>query len=126
HSACTAQLAGFWSNLVDSLLYTHEGLAANWIILGLGLLAAFSLRVKDSFERLLALWVGVASLPFLVLDSYHQARIVYDLPIPILGSIALLFFVPQIGTRNIRWPGLLIILLLVLSANYPLQSILFL
>ena len=121
-----AQVASFWTNLVDALLYTHGGLLGNWLILGLGLLSAFALRFRDRFERLIILWIGVASVPFLLLDSYHQARIVYDLPIPVLGSVAVLFFLPQIGTRNIRWPGLLIVLLLVLSANYALQSILFL
>jgi len=120
------QVASFWRNLVDALLYTHGGLLGNWLILGLGLMSVFALRFSDRFERLLILWIGVASLPFLLLDSYHQARIVYDLPIPVLGSIALLFFLPQIATRNIRWPGLLIVLLLVLSANYALQGILFL
>ncbi len=122
----TGQVASFWTNLVDALLYTHGGLLGNWLVLGLGLLSVFALRFKDRFERLLILWVGVASVPFLLLDSYHQARIVYDLPIPVLGSVAVLFFLPQMGTRNIRWPGLLIILLLVLSENYALQSILFL
>ncbi len=120
------QAASFWTNLVDALLYTHGGLLGNWLILGLGLLSVFALRFRDRFERLLIIWAGAASVPFLVLDSYHQARLVYDLPIPVLGSIAVLFFLTQIGTRNIRWPGLLIILLLVLSANYALQSILFL
>ncbi len=120
------QVASFWTNLVDALLYTHGGLLGNWLILGLGLMSVFALRFQDRFERLLIIWVGAASVPFLVLDSYHQARIVYDLPIPVLGSIAVLFFLPQIGARNIRRPGLLIILLFVLSANYALQSILFL
>jgi len=120
------QVASFWTNLVDALLYTHGGLLGNWLVLGLGLLSVFALRFRDRFERLLILWVGLASLPFLLLDSYHQARILYDLPIPVLGSVAVLFFLPQIGTRNIRWPGLLIVLVLVLSATYALQSILFL
>lgn len=120
------QIVSFWTNLVSALLYTHEGLLANWLPLGLGLLSVFVLRFKDRFERLLILWVGVASVPFLLLDNYHQARILYDLPIPILGSIAVLFFLPQLGTKNGRWPGLLIVLLLLLSANYALQSILFL
>ncbi len=120
------QAASFWTNLVDALLYTHGGLLGNWLILGLGLLAAFALRFRDRFERLLMLWVGVSSLPFLILDNYHQARIVYDLPIPVLCSIAVLFFLPLVETRNIRWPGLLIVFLLLLSANYALQSILFL
>ena len=120
------QVASFWTNLVYALLYTHGGLLGNWLLLGVGLLSVFALRFRDRFERLLIIWVGAASVPFLLLDSYHQARIVYDLPIPVLGSIAVLFFLPQVGTRNIRWPGLLIIILLVLSANYALQSILFL
>jgi hypothetical protein len=120
------QVASFWTNLVDALLYTHGGLLGNWLVLGLGLLSVFELRFRDRFERLLILWVGVASVPFLLLDSYNQTRILYDLPISVLGSIALLFFLPLVGTRNIRWPGLLVVLLLVLSANYALQNILIL
>jgi hypothetical protein len=120
------QVPSFWTNLVEALLHTHGGLLANWLILGLGLLSVFVLRFRDRFERLLILWVGVASVPILLLDSYNQARILYDLPIPVLGSIAVLFFLPEVGTKNIRWPGLLIVLLLVLSVNYALQSILLL
>ncbi len=119
-------LVGFWNGLVDALLYTHGGLLGSWIILGLGLFGVFCLRFKDWFERLLLLWVGVASVPFLVLDSYHKARIVYDLPVPALTSVALLFFLPQIGTRNIRWPGLWIVLVLVLGAGYAIQGMLLL
>jgi len=61
-----------------------------------------------------------------VLDSYHQARIVYDLPIPVLMATALLFFLPVIGTKNIRWPGVIIPLMLIICANYALQGILLL
>jgi len=120
------QVASFWTNLVDALLYTHGGILGNWLVLGLGLLSVFASRFRDRFERLLILWVGVASVPFLLLDGYHQARIVYDLPIPVLGSIAVLFFLPQVGSRNVRWPGLLILLLLVLGTDYALKNILFL
>jgi hypothetical protein len=120
------QVASFWTNLVDALLYMHGGILGNWLVLGLGLLSVFASRFRDRFERLLILWVGVASVPFLLLDGYHQARIVYDLPIPVLGSIAVLFFLPQVGSRNVRWPGLLILLLLVLSTDYALKNILFL
>ncbi len=119
-------LVGFWNGLVDALLFTHGGLLGSWIILGLGLFGVFWLRFKDWFERLLLLWVGVASVPFLVLDSYHKARIVYDLPIPALTSVALLFFLPQIGTRSIRWPGLWIALVFVLAAGYAIQGMLLL
>ena len=116
----------FWVNIVDGLLYTHSGLLGSWIILGVGLFACFALRFKDWFERLVLLWVGVASIPFLILDSYNQTRIVYDLPIPVLMASTLLFFLPLVGTRNIRWPGIIIVLVLIICANYALQGILLL
>src|SRR5881396_2458783 len=122
----SADPSAFWVNLVDGLLYTHGGLLGSWIILGVGLFACFALRFKDWFERLVLLWVGLASMAFLILDSYNQTRILYDLPIPVLTASALLFFLPVIGTRNVRWPGMIIILILVLCANYALQGILLL
>src|SRR5438132_643256 len=122
----SADPSTFWVNLVDGLLYTHGGLLGSWIILGVGLFAVFALRFKDWFERLVLLWVGVASIPFLLLDSYDQTRIVYDLPIPVLMATTLLFFLPLVGTRNIRWPGIIILLILVICANYALQGILLL
>jgi hypothetical protein len=116
----------FWVNVVGGLLYTHSGLLASWIILGVGLFACFALRFKDRFDRLVLLWVAVASIPFLILDGYTQTRIVYDLPLPVLMATALLFFLPAIGSRNIRWPGIVIVLILVTCANYALQGILLL
>src|SRR5438309_352726 len=121
----SADASSFWVNLVDGLLYTHNGLLASWIILGVGLFACFALRFKDWFERLVLLWVGAASIPFLILDSYNQTRIVYNLPIPVLLAAALLFL-PVLGTKEIRWPGVIIVLMLVLCANYALQGILLL
>lgn len=122
----SGDVSSFWLNLVDGLLNTHNGLFASWIILGLGLFACFALRFKDPFERLVLLWVGVASIPFLILDSYNQTRIVYDLPIPVLIASSLLFFLPLIGNRVVRWPGLIIALILVVCATYALQGILLL
>jgi hypothetical protein len=122
----SGQASSFWVNLVDGLLYTHSGLLGSWIILGVGLFACFALRFKDWFERLVLLWVATASIPFLILDSYNQTRIVYDLPIPVLIATALLFFLPVVRTREVRWPGIIIVLVLVLCANYALQGILLL
>ena len=119
-------LLSFWNNLVDGLLFTHGGLLANWLVLGLGLLGVLVLRFKDWFERLLLLWVGVPSIAFVLLHSYHQARIVYDLPIPLLTSIAVVSLLPRIGSRNIRWPGLVLLLLVFVSASYALQGVLLL
>jgi len=84
------------------------------------------LRFKDWFERLLLLWVAVPSIAFILLDSYHQARIVYDLPIPVLTTIAVVSLLPQIARRNIRWPGLVLLLLIVVSTSYALQGVLLL
>jgi hypothetical protein len=122
----SADPSAFWVNIVDGLLYTHSGLLSNWIILGVGLFACFALRFRDRFERLILLWVGVASIPVLVLDSYNQTRIIYDLPIPVLMASALLFFLPVVGSRNGRWPGIVILLIAVTCANYAVQSILLL
>src|SRR3989441_3319097 len=118
----SGQASSFWVNLVDGLLYTHSGLLGNWIILGVGLFACFALRFKDRFERLVLLWVAIASIPFLILDSYNQTRIVYDLPIPVLMATAMLCFLPLIGNRKVRWPGIIILLILVTCANYALQG----
>jgi hypothetical protein len=122
----SGDVSSFWVNLVDGLLHTHSALFGSWIILGIGVFACFALRFKDWFERLILLWVGVASIPFLVLDSYNQTRIVYNLPVPVLMSSAILFFLPPIAIRRVRWPGIIIVLILLLCANYALQGILLL
>src|SRR5438034_10228099 len=128
--ATTAPNAGvllsFWNNLVDGLLFTHGGLLANWLVLGLGLLGVLVLRFKEWFERLLLLWVGVPSIAFVLLDSYHQARIVYDLPIPVPPTVAVVSILPRIGSRSVRWPGLVLLLLVFVSTSYALQGILLL
>jgi hypothetical protein len=120
------QLTSFWMSLVEGLLYTHGGLLGNWLILGLGAWSVFALRFSDWFERLVFLWVGVASVPFLFLDSYHKARIVYDLPLPVLSSISLILFLPRLGNRNFGWSELLVVLVLVVSASYAVQEMLML
>jgi hypothetical protein len=122
----SGQAFSFWANLVDGLLYTHSGLLGSWTILGVGSFACFALRFKDRFERLVLLWIAVASIPFLILDSYNQTRIVYDLPMPVLMSTAFLFYLPLNRTRNIRWAGIVAILILVTCANYALQGLLLL
>jgi hypothetical protein len=117
-------LLGFWSSLVQALLYTHAGLLGNWLVFALAVLAVFALRFRDHFERLLILWTSVASVPFAVLDSYHQARIVYDLPIPVLMAETVLFFLPLLGNGLLRRPGLLISLIVIILADYSIQGIL--
>lgn len=119
------QLANSWSNLVEALTLTHSGLLANWLLLGAGMLGMLTLRWNVRSERLLMLWVIVSSVPFLFLDSYHQARILYDLPIPALVSIAAVSLGFQIETRNSRWSSLAIILGLTTLTGYALQGVIF-
>lgn len=114
-------LLGFWNNLVQALLYTGNGLMADWLILGLALLATFLLSSKEMFDRLLLLWTAVPSIPFLVLDSYNQSRIIYDLPTPVLTTLMVLILVSQI--RNRLWPRLIVALMLLTITNYSLQAL---
>jgi hypothetical protein len=78
------------------------------------------LRFPDRFERLLILWVAIGSLPFPLLTSGLQARILYDLPIPVLTSIGLLVAIRPVGSKTAH-SNLALLLVLLLSANYALR-----
>lgn len=123
--AGVGQLANSWSNLVEALTLTHSGLLANWLLLGAGMLGMLALRWNTRSERLLMLWVIVSSVPFLFMDSYHQARILYDLPMPALASIAAVGLGFQMEKRSSMWSSLAIILGLATLTGYSLQSIIF-
>jgi hypothetical protein len=45
---------------------------------------------------------------------------------PVLMATASLFFLPLIRTKEVRWPGIIIALVLIVCANYALQGILLL
>jgi len=124
-TAGLAQLTNSWSNLVEALILTHSGLLANWLLLAAGMLAALGLRWKVGSERLLIVWVIVSSVPFLFMDSYHQARILYDLPIPALASVMIVGLGFQIGKRSALWSSLTIVLVLATLTGYSLQGIIF-
>jgi len=121
-AAGTAQLANSWSNLVEALTLTHGGILANWLLLGAGVLGLLALRWKVRAERFLILWLFVSSLPFLLMDSYHQARILYNLPIPVLASIAFVGLGFQVEMRSSLWSSLAIVLGLVVLTGYSLQG----
>lgn len=128
--ATKGPVAGFhesimvWSNLIDSLLFTHGGLLANSVFLALAILAVLALRFADRFQRLLLIWTTASAVPFVFLDSYHQARIVYDLPIPILATLGLILLASFTAKRHLRWPGLMILLLTLFSASYAVRAML--
>lgn len=114
-------LLSFWPRIIDATIYFHQGLMADSIILGASLVGVLLLRFKDPFQRLLILWVAVSAIPFLVLDSYHQARILYNLPIPILTAFGWLF----LASHEWRFKRLCLIVLVLgtlLATVYALES----
>lgn len=90
------------------------------MILFFGLIGGTLLRFQNHFERLLILWVAVASIPFLFMDSYDQARIFYDLPIPVLMSIGVVFCLTSLTRFKIATGVGVVVVLFVL--NYALEG----
>jgi len=118
------ELVMIWPNVIDSLLFTHGGLLANSVFLGLAFLSVLALRFADRFQRLLLIWTTTSAVPFVFLDSYHQARIVYDLPIPLLAAMGLVLLASLMAKRRLRWPGLVVLLLIIFSASYSVRAML--
>lgn len=119
-------VAGFWNAAVDGLLYTHSRLMANWLFMGLALLSDLTRSVKGSFERLLVLWVAAGSVSFLFLDSYNRARVVYDLPIPVLAALGAVVLLKRVGAWSVLLARLFLVGVLTLAATYALQGMLLL
>ncbi len=118
------ELVVAWPNIIDSLLFTHGGLLANSLLLALAVVPLVTLSFQDRFQRLLIIWILTAGIPLSFLDSYHQARMIYDLPMPILAALGLLLLVSPMGKGKSRWPGLIILLTILFSANYALRAML--
>ena len=115
-----SQLLNLWPNILYALFIFFNALFADTIILGLSIVAVIRLRFSDMFERLLAIWVAIGSLPFAFLESGLQVRILYDLPFPVLSSIGLLYLFRPIGTKTVH-SNLTLLLVLLLGANYALR-----
>jgi len=115
-----SQLFSLRPNMVYSLFVFFDGLFGNAILLGLSIMGVIRLRFPDRFERLLALWVAIGSIPFGFLQSGLQVRILYDLPLPILASMGLLPLIRPLGKRTLH-SSLALLLVLLLSANYALR-----
>jgi hypothetical protein len=121
-SSGISQILAFWPNIINGLFVTYGGLLTNSILLGLSMIATLFLKFNDKFERLLGLWVALGSLPFLVLSSGTQTRIVYDMPLSVLTSIALFLLIRQLGSKAMAH-NLIFLLVLLLSANYALRAV---
>jgi len=118
-----SQLLAFWPGVVDLFVQNYDGLMADALVLGLALMVVWhSSGASDGFSRLLVWWIILASLPFPLLGSVLQTRIVYLLPIPVLASAAII----GIGKLGIgkRQRGLILLVVVLYGANYSLSSML--
>jgi hypothetical protein len=112
----------FWPNITNGLFVAYDGLLGNAILLGLPVITMLLLRFREKFERLLIIWVALSSIPFLATPSLVETRILYDLPVSVLSSMALLFSVRSVADRSNR-SNLGFLLLLLLLVNYALSAV---
>ena len=116
------QLVMFWPNISTALNVFYDGLLGNLLLLGLSTLSFVTIRFHDKMEGMLACWIASASVPFALLNSFHQTRLIYDLPIPPLVAIGLLLIMSRAGGGNLR-ASLLLLVVLLFSANYALEAV---
>jgi len=117
-----SQTLNFWPNIIVGIFSAYSGLLANALFLGLPMLSMLLLRFRDKFERLLTLWVVIGSLPFPFLSSLLQTRILYDLPIPAMMPVGLLFLIRPVR-NSATHSNLSVLLVLLLGANYALRTV---
>lgn len=113
---------GLWQNLIITLFSFYQGLLGNAILLGLPAITMLFLRFRDRFERLLTVWVALGSIPFLVLASPLQTRILYDMPLPSMTALAMLFLIRHLGNRPVL-SNLVLLLVLLFNVNYVLSAV---
>ena len=117
-----SQLVTFWPNISVALNVFYDGLLGNVLLLGLSALSFVTIRFRDKVEGMLACWVASASVPFALLNSFHQTRLIYDLPIPPLVAIGLLLIMSRAGGGNLR-ASLLLLVVLLSCANHALEAV---
>ena len=111
-----------WPNIIYGLFTAYGGLLGNAILLGLPVITVTILRFREKFERLLLLWVALSSIPFLATPSLVETRILYDMPFPVLISLALLFPSRPIVDKSVH-SNLAFLFLLLLLLNYVLRAV---
>jgi hypothetical protein len=117
-----SQSLNFWPNINAGLFVAYDGLLGSAIILAISLVAILFLKYRDGFERVLALWVALASIPFPLLSSLIQTRIIYDLPVPSLETIGLLLLIRPVRGDTIQ-SSMIILLIALLGVNYTLRAL---
>jgi len=117
-----SQLVMFWPNISVALNVFYDGLLGNVLLLGFSALSFVTIRFHRKMESMLACWVASASVPFALLNSFHQTRLIYDLPIPPLVAMGLLLLMSKAGGGNLR-ASLILLTALLFSANYALGAV---
>lgn len=117
-----SQLQMFWPNLYNAMNTFYDGLLGNTLLLGLGVLSILAIRFQQRMERMLVCWVAAASVPFALLNSFHQTRLIYDLPIAPLAAIGLILVLSRAGGGNLRG-SLILMVALLFGANYALGAV---
>ena len=117
-----SQFLMFWPNVFEALTVFYNGLLGNALLLGLSALPFVVIRFHGKMEGMLACWVASASVPFALLNSFHQTRLIYDLPLPPLIAMGLLLIMSRAGGGNLR-ASLMLLVVLLFGANYALGAI---
>ena len=112
----------FLPNVVSALLFVYAGLLANSVLFALALLMVTTMRYGDRFERILFLWVLLTSLAFPFYGDLVQSRLVYDLPITVMASVALLRITLNAPFKNVD-RNLILLVVILFNANYALLAV---
>ncbi len=119
-----SQLATFWPNVVGTMLTFYDGLLSSSLFLVLGAFAFLAMRYADRFDRLLMTWVGCSALPFPFFNSFHQTRLIYDLPLPVLAAVGLSLVGYKLRPLYARLPTMFVLFTILFQANYALRAML--
>jgi hypothetical protein len=117
-----SQLLLFWPNIYGALIIFYDGLLGNALLLGLSAIPFLVIRFQNRMENMLACWVASASVPFALLNSFHQTRLIYDLPLPPLVAMGILFLMSRAGGGILR-ASLILLVVLLFCANYALGAV---
>lgn len=117
-----SQTQMFWPNLYGALNTFYDGLLGNTILIGLCALSFLTIKFQHRTEGMLVSWVAAASIPFVLLNSFHQTRLIYDLPISPLAATGLVLLIARLGGNELR-SSLLLLVAILFGANYALGAV---
>ncbi|PYX59900.1 MAG: hypothetical protein DMG73_07610 [Acidobacteria bacterium] len=117
-----SQFLLFWPNIWTALTVFYDGLLGNAVLLALSALSIVAVKFQDRMEGMLFCWVASTSVPFALLNSFHQTRLIYDLPIAPLAALGTLLLMSKAGGGNLR-ATLILLTIILFSANYAVGSI---